>query len=154
MHSVAFSGGCILHILHYNEFSLHSAPAAFYAVAFLGQSEFACILDLLHFEIVAFHVHFIAFRGGAFWTRSILKNAFATYCIITHSSTFLTGYILYVLQTHAFGCIAACVTFGRPVAFAHCSITTAFVCRRTHYACISRASDAFRAHQDNAHECT
>jgi hypothetical protein len=90
---------------------MNSVPAAFYAVAFLDQSAFACILDLLHFMIVAFHLDFIAFRGGAFWTRTVFKNAFATYYIVTHSSKFLTCYILSVLQTHAFGCIAECVTF-------------------------------------------
>ena len=98
-------------MLHCNAFLLHSAPAAFHAVAFSGQSEFACILDLLHFEIVALYVHSIAFRGGAFWTRTILKNAFATYYIVTHSSKFLTSYILSVLQTLAFGCIVECVAF-------------------------------------------
>jgi hypothetical protein len=77
---------------------LHLLAAAVHAVAFLGQSAFACILDLLHFEIVAFHVHFIAFRGGAFWTRTILKNAFATYYIVIHSSKFVTRYILSVLR--------------------------------------------------------
>ena len=61
-------------MLHCDASTMHFVSAAFYAVAFLDRFAFVCILDLLHFMIVAFHLNLSAFRGGAFETCTVLQN--------------------------------------------------------------------------------
>ena len=143
-----------MYLLHYTAFILHFLPATLLSVAFYPLLPFFCILHLLHFQIITFRTHFTVFTTVALWTRTLYKNAFEGYYIRMHSCTLYIRYIRSVSHTRTFGCIRSCVAFCRPVAFAHCCITVAYVCIRAHYACITRCKpNAPRECAWMPHEC-